>query len=191
MGKNIKGYRMKRLLLIGISLLVFALSQPDARADDQVYLPGTAEEAEVEQYMFVGLTGSYLGGLNNSGTGGLRLGFQNSLWRTIFAVEGNSDQYKAFLIEADRTVIAGLLGGKGRIYLGLSGGWMQYTEYFPVADSDTTAEFKYDGLAYGGNVGFMFYLTDQIDMSIEYRYLLTEYSDINIDGATLALHYFF
>jgi len=186
---------MKRLLLIGISLLVFALSQPDARADDQVYLSGTAEEAEAEQYMFVGLTGSYLNGLNESGVGGLRLGFQNSLWRTIFAVEGNSDQYKAFLIEADRTVIAGLLGGKGRIYLGLSGGWMQFSDDLVVINQETAVELKNNGYAYGGNIGFMFYLTDQIDMSLEYRYLVTQNSCVcgeeNIHGATLALHYFF
>jgi len=122
---------------------------------------------------------------------GLRVGFQNNVWRTMFTYEDNFTSFRAFLVEADRTILAGMMEGKGRIYLGASGGWIEY--YGDRTILDESVEFEDYGYAYGVNVGFMYYITDRIDLSLEYRYLFTSSSytlDV-IQGPGIALHYFF
>ena len=128
----------------------------------------------------------------DKGVYGIRVGLQTNVWRTMFTYEGNFDSYQAFLIEADRTIVAGLIGGKGRIYLGASGGWIEYYGEKNL-DNGFTVDFKDYGYAYGGNIGFMLYLTDRVDLSLEYRYLFTSSSCTlnDIQGPGIALHYFF
>ena len=195
---------MKKYLLILVSLYGLLSMQLSAEpASTQMY----AEEIEIsdsEQYAFAGITGSYLNLIPVVGTEdiylnpsewsgllGVRVGMQNNVWRTMFTYENNFDTYHAFLIEADRTILAGMMDGKGRIYLGASGGWIGY--YGDKLQDGIMVEFKDYGFAYGGNIGFMYYLSDRVDMSIDYRYLFTSSSCTldNIHGTTISLHYFF
>ena len=93
---------------------------------------------DAEQYGFVGIEGAYLNltqtpesediyfAPESKGTLGLRVGVQTNVWRTMFTYEDNFDSFRAFMVEADRTVVAGMIGGKGRIYLGASAGWIEY-----------------------------------------------------------------
>lgn len=158
---------------------------------------------EPEQYAFVGVVGGYLNlsrvpgseyvyfAEPDKGIFGVRAGLQTNVWRTMFTYEDNFDSYRSFLIEADRTIVAGIAGGKGRIYLGVSGGWIDY--YGERMLNGQTVDFEDYGYAYGGNLGFMLYLTDRVDLSIEYRYLFTSSSCTldDIQGPSVALHYFF
>jgi hypothetical protein len=194
---------MKKYLMI--SLLLSALFSSQLYADS----PATQINVDdltidnTEQYAFVGVEYAYQN-LEQTlesediyfpevgqSLFGLRFGFQNRVWRTMFTYEDNFASYRAFLIEADRTVLAGMMGGKGRIYLGVSGGWIEY--YGDRTILDDTVEFEDYGYAYGGNVGFMYYITDRIDLSFEYRYLFTSssYTLDTIQGPGIALHYFF
>ena len=166
---------------------------------------------DTEQYAFIGISGNYSDPLDKKGVFGFRMGMQNSIWRTIFTYENNFDEYQAFLIEADRTVIAGLFGGKGRVYIGASGGWIRYGADITTTSSDTNNSLVVeanddtyygnnsdpfqtsDGYAYGVNLGFMYYLSHQVDISLEYRYLFVDKINLfdHIQGPSISLQYFF
>ena len=181
---------MKKYMLMVVCAVGLLIQQ--AAAENITYT-NNMEVEETEQYGFAGIEGGYLNSLDaeNKGIVGVRVGMQNSVWRTMFTYESNFESYQAFLIEADRTVVAGLFGGKGRIYLGISGGWIEF--YGDKLLDNVMVEFKDYGYAYGGNIGLMFYLSDQIDLDIGYRYLFTNDSCTYdyIDGVNIALHYFF
>ena len=203
---------MKKYFLILVSIYSLLFVQLSAEpASTQMYANEIVIE-EAEQYAFIGITGSYVDPLDERGVFGFRMGMQNNVWRTIFTYESNFNEYQAFLIEADRTVVAGLMGGKGRIYLGVSGGWLRYGADIVVASDDanttdpvTPESFNGEqnpdlviyqasnGYAYGGNIGFMYYLSDQVDISIEYRYLIVDKINLfdHIQGPSVSLHYFF
>ncbi len=182
---------MKKYLLILLSLSTLLATQLSAQeASTQIHASDIVI-SDTEQYGFGGITVGSLDLLDATAVAGVRFGMQNSTWRTIFTFEADSDSYRAFMIEADRTVVAGLLGGKGRIYLGLSGGWIEF--YGEKMIAGQLLDFEDYGYAYGANIGFMFYLSDRVDLSIDYRYLLTSSSctyDI-IQGPSISLHYFF
>ena len=195
---------MKKYLLILISLYGFLSLQLSAESDSTQMYANEIVIGDAEKYAFGGLTGSYLNLIQARGTEdiylnssdwqgllGVRAGMQTNVWRTMFTYENNFDTYQAFLIEADRTILAGMMDGKGRIYLGASGGWIGYNG--DKLQDDIIVEFEDYGYAYGGNIGFMLYLSDRVDMSIDYRYLFTSSSCTldDIHGPSISLHYFF
>jgi len=197
---------MKKYLvaLVWISLL-FSQKISAEDSSTQIYA-SDIEIKDPEQYGFVGITGGYLNleqsleaeavyfpRTESKGVAGIRAGIQTNVWRTMFTVESNFESYQAFLIEADRTVVAGLIEGKGRIYLGVSGGWIKFYGDRTTIYDNVLVDFEDYGYAYGGNFGFMYYLSDQVDLSLEYRYLLTSSSCSldDIQGVNVALHYFF
>lgn len=195
---------MKKTLWILVCLCGLLSQQAAAQSDDSMVYVSNMDVEETEQYAFVGLEGGYLNLKQNLGTEeiylpasdekkflGLRVGLQSSVWRTMFTYEDNFDSYRAFLIEADRTIVAGLMENRGRIYLGVSGGWI---EYYGQRELDSVlVDFEDYGYAFGGNFGFMLYLSDQVDLSIDYRYLFTSSSCTldDIHGFSVSLHYFF
>ena len=196
---------MKKYLLILAFLYGFLSLQLSADSDSTQMHANEILIGEAEQYAFAGITGSYLNLIQVEGTEdiylkpssswsgllGVRAGMQTNVWRTMFTYENNFDNYQAFMIEADRTILAGMMDGKGRIYLGVSGGWIGY--YGDKLQDDIVVEYRDYGYAFGGNIGFMLYLSDRIDLSIDYRYLFTSSSCTldDIHGATISLHYFF
>jgi len=191
----------KYFLPIGFLLLLFSAPLMADNIGATQIDAKDLEIGEVEAYPFVGLTGSYNNTLLSEGVFGIRGGMQNNVWRTIFTYESNFDEYQSFILEVDRTVVAGLFGDRGRIYLGASGGWAK----------DDSDPYDTDGYIYGGNIGFMYYLSDRLDMDIGYRYMYFNkddiptqgpeaepYQDINeedrldhLQGPTVSLHYFF
>ncbi|MEA3418074.1 MAG: hypothetical protein U9Q90_01650 [Campylobacterota bacterium] len=200
---------MKNYLLSLI--LIFALFSAELFAYDPASTQMHVKDLEiedVEQFPFIGITGSYSDPLEEKGVFGVRAGMQNNVWRTIFTYEDNFGDYQAFLVEVDRTLVAGLFGNRGRIYLGASGGWLRYNADLPDQPEDGNGTIAVvipsdiddpdllqtsDGYSYGINIGFMYYLSEQADLSIGYRYLFV--NDINkfdyIQGPDISLHYFF
>ncbi len=178
-----------------ISILLLALLfSPTLQADaTQMHAKEIIIE-EVEQYPFIGLVGAYNSDFENNALIGFRFGMQNNVWRTSFTYEENFDEYKAFLIQVDRTIVAGLFSGLGRIYIGASGGWIDTGDTpTEILDLDTLESISSDGYTIGVNIGLMYYISDQLDLSIDYRYLSVE--DVmaidKITGFSIALHYFF
>ncbi len=182
---------MKKYLIVLLSLFAFLSQQLPAEADSTQMYTDEIKIEDRESYGFGGITVGGLDLLDQTAIGGIRVGMQNSVWRTMFTFEADFESYQAFLIEADRTIAAGLFGGKGRIYLGVSGGWLEF--YGEKTIVNEVLEFEDYGYAYGGNLGFMYYLSDRVDLSIDYRYLFTSGSCTydNIQGPSISLHYFF
>jgi opacity protein-like surface antigen len=202
MGKviiNIKSGEQNMNKYLAIMALLSVVVTTQTMAYDPPSTQMYSKDVEItrsEQYAFIGVGAGYSDSFEKNTLLDLRMGMQNSVWRTMFTYESNFDIYQSLLIEVDRTVVAGLMGGKGRIYLGLSGGWVMFSD--DRVDDNIVVEWEDYGYAYGGNIGLMYYISDQVDLSIGYRYLKVK--DIcgaesclkdNINGLEVALHYFF
>jgi hypothetical protein len=122
---------------------------------------------------------------NDESTISLRYGTQTLNWRTYFSYEFKSSDYQSLSVEIDKILLDELFGTpKLRPYLGLSGGILKY--------KDDSLEDT-DGFYYGGNSGFIIYLTDTIDLDLSYHYnIVQEIKTVDsIQGATFSLHYFY
>jgi len=129
--------------------------------------------------------------LNSKESFGLRYGKQSTEWRTMFTLQGNSD-FTTFSIEMDKILMDSMFGyPEVRPYLGLNVGYI----FYDVADySYEDTVFDGDGsITYGGSFGFLFYITDNIDMDISYHYY--DVPDLEpldyMSGFSLGLHYFY
>jgi len=144
--------------------------------------PMVAED-EIEQYAFVGIVAANGENIEENAFMGVRVGAQNNLWRTMLTYEDNADEMQLLFLEVDRTVMGGMADGRLRFYMGILGGLVR----------DNLDPVKIDGLGYGASVGLMFYLSDQIDVDVGYRYLKVD-DLLAIDhyqGVTVSMHYFF
>ena len=115
----------------------------------------------------------------------LRYGKQTLDWRTEFTYAFKGSDYQQFSVEIDKILLDQLFGTpKVRPYLGISTGFLKY--------KDTTLEDN-NGFYYGGNTGFIFYITDTIDLDLNYHYNSVEGIEKldSIKGASLSLHYFY
>lgn len=116
-------------------------------------------------------------------TVGIRFAKQTIDWRTMFTLEGNS-HYQSFSLEVDKILLDELFGmPELRPYLGATVGYLHY-ENGPIDD---------DGLYYGGNFGFLVYVTDDIDADISYHYHKIQDMEPldSMQGGTLGIHYFY
>jgi len=182
--------------IISSFILAYTLFANPLSASTSQIQPKDIVIDEVEQYPFIGIVGLDNALLDNNLLMGFRVGMQNNVWRTMVTYEDNFDQYQALMLQVDRTIVAGLFNGKGRIYLGLSGGivdtgndWMNALN---INKSDTSI-VNTAGYAMGGNIGLMYYVSEQVDISLEYRYLSVKDVDQfdRIKGFSIAIHYFF
>ena len=167
--------------------------------------------AKQEQFGFIGLTGSTdtvsfvsEADLSNETetTFGLRFGSQTQDYRTIFTVAGNSN-YQSFDAEVDIFLMDDMFGvPEIRPYIGGTLGYMSYDEdlldtyreNLPV-DINGTRPTDTSSLFYGLNLGFVFYVTDNIDMDVSYHYYFINNNDLDpldyMHGFGFALHYFY
>ncbi|WP_373032078.1 hypothetical protein [Sulfurovum sp.] len=163
---------MAKIILILLFTLSFLFSQDD------------------EKFPFVGVGVSAqtvdINNQNNTeNTISLHYGRQTLNWRTYFSYEFKSSDYQSLSVEIDKILLDELFGTpKLRPYLGLSGGILKY--------KDDSLEDT-DGFYYGGNSGFIIYLTDTIDLDLSYHYnIVQEIKTVDsIQGATFSLHYFY
>ena len=117
-------------------------------------------------------------------TVGIRYGKQTLDWRTMFTLSGNKD-YQSFSLEIDKILMDDLFGmPELRPYLGATVGYLHY---------DNDAFLNDDGIYYGGNFGFLVYVTDSIDADISYHYYkLQDMEPLDtLQGGTLGIHYFY
>lgn len=146
-----------------------------------------------ESFSFLGLTGSqYRTGFNKASTllsqkenfPGLRYGQQTIDWRTMFTLSGQKELYDASL-EIDKILLDDLFGApEVRPYVGFTFGYIHY-ENLTIG--------KEDGYYYGAALGFVIYLSDDIDLDISYHYKKVKDIDFlnTLKGPSIGLHYFY
>jgi len=115
---------------------------------------------------------------------GIRYGRQTMDWRTMFNFEFVSDVYRSFSVEIDKILLDDLFGyPEVRPYAGLTAGYVTYL----AGEEDASTYY------YGANLGLIIYATDTIDADISYHYYnIMDFDEVtSIQGASLALHYFY
>jgi hypothetical protein len=136
-------------------------------------------------------------------TFGLQYGVQTKDYRTTFTAQGNSD-FQAVDVEVDYILFDQMFGTpKIRPYVGATLGYIHYDEDLithynePLIqkneenDENTTISTS-DGY-YGLDFGFLFYITDNIDLDVGYHYYFMDRLEPldTMNGATFSLHYFY
>jgi len=128
-----------------------------------------------------------MGGTNYEGDDieyGLRLGAQNEQWRTLIVL----DYYDA--TDDDQEYIKGMAtfdylliqDSPLKPYLGVNVG---YIDYSSEARDDT-------GFLYGGQVGVLYRVADNVQVDVTYRYSFVESDNINhVEGIVVGLNYIF
>ena len=133
-------------------------------------------------------------------TFGLRFGGQTQDYRTSFTVAGNSN-YQSIAVEADVFLTDDMFGvPEIRPYIGGTIGYVHYDEdlldtyreNIPL-DVNQTKSTKYSDGYYGLNFGFVFYVTDNIDLDVSYHYYFMDRLNPldKMQGVTITLHYFY
>ena len=114
----------------------------------------------------------------------IRYGKQTLDWRTMFTLSGNS-HFQSFSMEIDKILLDDLFGmPEFRPYLGATLGYLHYEDFLTTDN---------DGFYYGGNVGLLIYVTDNIDADLSYHYYSIEELDTldKMQGAELGIHFFY
>lgn len=162
-----------------------------------------------QEYPFFGLTTSYnkISFISDSNlsnptetTFGLRYGKQTQDYRTSFTLAGNGN-YQTFDMQTDVFLLDNMFGmPEIRPYLGATLGYMHYDDnllngYTKSISSDTnnTKSSSTNNIFYGVNFGFVFYITDNIDMDIAYHYYFVDRLEPldKMQGTSFSLHYFY
>ena len=126
-------------------------------------------------------------GDNYEGNGvefGLRLGAQNQQWRTLIALNyydnvDDDQEYVKGIITFDYLLID---NSSIQPYVGVNVGYIDYT-------SDVRDDA---GFLYGGQVGLMYLLSENIQVDISYRYSIAETDSVNhVAGIIVGLNYIF
>ncbi len=148
---------------------------------------------DIEDFPFIGVTvGVHAIDIDPSAdissrdetTVSIRFGKQNLDWRTMFTMSGNKN-LQSFTLEIDKILVDQLFGmPEFRPYLGASVGYLHYD------DNDLLDN---EGFFYGGNFGFLIYVTDDIDADISYHYHKIQDMEPldSMQGGTLGIHYFY
>jgi len=134
---------------------------------------------------------------------GIQYGVQTQDFRTTFTVEANSN-YQSIDVEVDYILMDSMFGmPEIRPYIGGTLGYINYdkeliTEYNAnrIADdlsNDRNSSISTSDGYYGLDFGFIFYITDNIDLDISYHYYLMERLEPldTLNGASFSLHYFY
>ena len=114
----------------------------------------------------------------------MRIGTQTQKWRASIALE-NGNKYKSFDINFDVIPFDEFFGTpKIRPYIGISTTLLSY-------DNESIPES--DGYGFGGNVGFILYAGENVDVDIAYRYSTISNIDgvDDMQGVRLGIHYFY
>jgi len=139
----------------------------------------------------------------NETTFGLQFGVQTKDYRTTFTAEGNN-HFQTIDVEVDYILFDKMFGTpKIRPYVGATLGYIiynkelitQYNEDRIINDMNNdrnTSISNSDGY-YGLDLGFLLYVTDEIDLDVGYHYYFMDRLEPldTMSGATFSLHYFY
>ena len=119
---------------------------------------------------------------------GFRLGAQNKEWRTTFVgnlSRGRGHKYQKAMLTFDHFVWQSLYEKDHVVfkpYLGGHIGWIKHT----------TDDISESGMLYGGEVGIVWNVIDEVDFDLGYRYSVTNLDSVDsIDAMTIGLNYIY
>jgi len=146
-----------------------------------IELGGTMVQADI--------VGDFGEELNHKGTGlsfGLRLGAQNTQWRSMlfldyFDSKGDNQNYERLGVQVDYFLVSSMLESSAfRPYIGLNGSYLNYE----------STDIDESGFGYGGEIGFVVAINQMIDLDLEYRYSVSSFDRMaNVGSVVLGLHY--
>ena len=136
-------------------------------------------------------------------TYGIQFGMQTKDYRTTFTAEGNSN-FQSVDVEVDYILMDEMFGtSKIRPYVGATLGYINYDSELiksynedrivDDANNDRNTSISTSDGYYGLDAGFLFYVTDSIDLDISYHYYFMDRLRPldTMNGATFSLHYFY
>lgn len=134
---------------------------------------------------------------------GIQYGVQTKDFRTTFTLEGNSN-YQSIDVEVDYILMDEMFGmPEIRPYIGGTLGYINYDEDIitrynanRIADdleNDRNTSISTSDGYYGLDFGFLFYITDNIDLDVSYHYYFMDRLEPldTLRGASFSLHYFY
>jgi opacity protein-like surface antigen len=135
-------------------------------------------------------------GLNESVSNvefGFRIGAQNKDWRTsIIANMSNSKGHKIqkAMISFDKFVWQSLYKKDDIVFKPYLSGHIGYLKH--IADGNTNSGIDEKGMLYGGGLGLVWNVLDEVDFDLGYRYSITELSELDsFDAVTLGVNYIY
>ncbi|MEA2027392.1 MAG: outer membrane beta-barrel protein [Campylobacterota bacterium] len=178
----------KKLSLV---LLSMALTSLSIHANDALESGERFIGLEIGAATIQANTGGLFGENDVKGTDaefGIRIGAQNSEWRTILSLNyydnKESDQnYERGLIGFDYYLLSSQYKAASfKPYLGLHGGYMNYE----------STQIEEDGFFYGAQAGFTVDLMKEIDVDVAYRYSLGDTHEVDsIGNFVLGVNYLY
>ena len=119
---------------------------------------------------------------------GFRIGAQNREWRTTFIgnlARGKEYKYQKAMLTFDHFVWQSLYEKdhiRFKPYIGGHIGWIKHT-------ADDVSE---NGMLYGGEVGLVWNVIDEVDFDLAYRYSVTNLDTLDsLDAMTIGLNYIY
>ena len=186
-----------------LMLFIFLFSTLFAESESFPFIGVTVSTQSVDLQPIIEGTGITRPTSENETTFGIQYGVQTKDYRTTFTVEGNSN-FQSIDVEVDYILFDEMFGTpKIRPYVGATLGYInydkdlitQYNEDRIVDDMNNdrnTSISNSDGY-YGLDLGFLFYVTDDIDLDVGYHYYFMDRLEPldTMSGATFSLHYFY
>lgn len=125
---------------------------------------------------------------NHNAEFGFKIGAQNEEWRTTINanfMKAKSRNYQKMMLSFDRFVWESLYKTDSIVfkpYLGAHIGWLNYNDDL----------FTDNGLAYGGQLGLVFNVLDEVDFDLGYRHTLTDVEGVDdIGSLTFSVNYLY
>lgn len=192
---------MSRFFILFI--MIFSTSTLFAEQETFPFIGVTVSSQTVDLQPIIEGTGIIRPTSEDETTFGIQYGVQTKDYRTTFTVEGNND-FQTIDVEVDYILFDEIFGTpKIRPYVGATLGYINYdkdliTQYNEdrIVDNDAndrnTTVSTSDGY-YGLDLGFLFYVTDDIDLDVGYHYYFMDRLKPldTMNGATFSLHYFY
>jgi opacity protein-like surface antigen len=129
----------------------------------------------------------------NSVEFGFRIGAQNRDWRTsLIANMTNSDGHKTqkAMLSFDKFVWQSLYKKDDIVFKPYLSGHVGYIKY--IAEGTTKAGIDEKGMLYGGGVGLVWNVLDEVDFDLGYRYSFTQLDTLDsLDAVTLGINYIY
>lgn len=184
-------------------VFIFLFSTLFAEQESFPFIGVTVSTQTVDLQPIIEGTGVTRPTSENETTFGLQYGVQTKDYRTTFTVEGNSN-FQSIDVEVDYIIFDEMFGTpKIRPYVGATLGYINYdkeliTSYnedriVDDANNDRNTSISNSDGYYGLDLGFLFYVTDDIDLDVGYHYYFMDRLKPldTMSGASFSLHYFY
>jgi opacity protein-like surface antigen len=174
---------MKKIAMV----LLCAIFSSGAYADNDVTVSKGFLGLEVGASMIQGDTFSELRHESTAAEFGLRLGAQTDEWRTMFTLNYLDSDGDDQNVERVSLYVDYFFGGENmdimfKPFIGINVGYANY-ESTGIDSSD---------FIYGGQVGFVSSVTEEIDLDLSYRYSLSNSDSFDSMGSlTFGFNYFY